>query len=251
MNCHSYALLRMMGLREDKNGERIRKTLRSSNNILAPFYCLRKDHKKIEEGQEIEGPKTRPLCGASDCLTRRTSYMLSKLLVDIIPKPNTQCNSTQELMSEINNLNKGNIDKEWIICSLDVEALYPSLDMKECARVIEEQLNQSDFKIEGLKWTEIALYLRYHMTDEEIKELELDKFVPDRTTKIGRPPTFTSSGSEPDKEKRLGPWKYKNTKPNEEIERMMFCRAIRIMIEKTMSLHDYVFDGDIIRQKSG
>ena len=27
--------------------------------------------------------------------------------------------------------------------------------MKECARVIEEQLNQSDFKIEGLKWTEI------------------------------------------------------------------------------------------------
>ena len=31
----------------------------------------------------------------------------------------------------------------------------------------------------------------------------------------------------------------------------MFCRAIRIMIMRTMSLHDYVFDGKIIPQKEG
>ena len=34
-------------------------------------------------------------------------------------------------------------------------------------------------------------------------------------------------------------------------EEKMFARAVRIMIEKVMSLHDYVFDGKIIRQKMG
>ena len=251
MNCHGYALLRMMGLKDDKNGNRIRRAMRSSNNALAPFYCLRKDHKKVEEGREAEGPKTRPLCGATDCLTRRTSFLLSKLLVETIPPNNTQCNSTQELIEDIKQLNKGNIAKNWIVCSLDVEALYPSLDIKECASVIEQQLIQTDFKIEGLRWTEIALYLRYHLTDKEIEEQQLSDYCPVRTTKIGRPPTFIASGSDPDIEKRLGPWKYTNIEPSDEEKKRMFCRAIRIMIEKTMSLHDYVFDGKIIRQKGG
>ena len=95
INCHGYALLRMTGLNDDINGERIRRAMRSTNNALAPFYCLRKDHKKIEAGKETEGPKTRPLCGATDCLTRRTSFLLSKLLTEIIPAGETQCNSTE------------------------------------------------------------------------------------------------------------------------------------------------------------
>ena len=140
MNCHGYSLLRMMGLKDDGKGDRIKRTMKSTNNTLAPFYCLRKDHKKVEEGREAEGPKTRPLCGATDCLTRRTSYLLSKLLVEIIPPDITQCNSTEELIRETEQLNAQTIEKNWIVCSLDVEALYPSLDIKECAKVIEERL---------------------------------------------------------------------------------------------------------------
>ena len=72
-----------------------------------------------------------------------------------------------------------------------------------------------------------------------------------RVSNKGRPPSFTASGSDPDIERRLGPWKYKNIEPSQEETKKMFCRAIKIMIEKTMTLHDYVFDGKIIRQKSG
>ena len=251
MNCHAYALLRMMGIKDENNGGRIRKAMRSSNNALAPFYCLRKDHKKVEEGHETEGPKTRPLCGATDCLTRRTSFLLSKLLVELIPPSSTQCNSTQELIEDINELNKKTINDKWIVCSLDVEALYPSLDIEECARVIEEQLFQADFEVDGLRWTEIALYLKYHLTDEEIDEMRWTEYFPIRATNIGRPPKFVASGSDPDIEKRLGPWKYANIEPSDEDKKKMFCRAIKVMIEKTMSLHDYVFDGEIIRQKGG
>ena len=35
------------------------------------------------------------------------------------------------------------------------------------------------------------------------------------------------------------------------MKKRMFAKAIKIMIEKTMSLHDYIFDGQIIRQKAG
>ena len=110
---------------------------------------------------------------------------------------------------------------------------------------------QSKFEIEGLRWPEISLYLRYHLSDKEINDLRLSDYCPKRTTKVGRPPTFVASGSDPDIEKRLGPWTYSNVTPSDEEKKRMFCLAIKIMIQKTMSLHDYVFYGKIIRQKEG
>ena len=106
MNCHGYALLRITGLNDDINGERIRKAMKSSNNALALFYCMRKDHKKVEEGKEMEGPETRPLNGATDCLTRRTSFLLSKLLTELIPPESTQCDANEELFKEGKNRKK-------------------------------------------------------------------------------------------------------------------------------------------------
>ena len=44
---------------------------------------------------------------------------------------------------------------------------------------------------------------------------------------------------------------FKKIEPSEAEKKKMFARAVRIMIEKVMSLHDYVFDGKIIRQKMG
>ena len=52
LNCQGYALLRMAGLKDDINGERIRKAMKLTNNALAPFYSLRKDHKKMEVGKD-------------------------------------------------------------------------------------------------------------------------------------------------------------------------------------------------------
>ena len=153
------------------------------------------------------------------------------------------------MIEEIKEVNKGTVNKDWVVCSLDVEALYPSLDIAECTRVIEEKLLEAEFEIKGLQWPEIALYLRYHMTEGEIESLQITDYCPVRSSSMGRPPTFVASGSETDIDKRLGPWEYKNIEPTDAIKKMMFCRAIRIMVAKTMSLHDYVFDGNIIRQK--
>ena len=210
-----------------------------------------KDHKKIEFGEEEKGQKTRPICGAKDCITRRTSFLLSKLLTELIPPDETHCDSTENLIEEINKVNQEEVNKNWVVCSLDVDALYPSLDIQECCRVIEEKLCNSNFIIEGLQWTEIALYLRYQLNDDEITEYRLNNYCPTRFTEVGRPPIFVRSGSEIDFEKRMGPWVFKNIHPNDEEKKRMFSIAIRIMICTAMKLHDYVFAGKIIRQKGG
>ena len=56
------------------------------------MYCLRKDHKPLEPGQEEEGPKTKP--GANDCQTRRLSYILCLMLKELICDQESEINTS-------------------------------------------------------------------------------------------------------------------------------------------------------------
>ena len=56
-NCHMLALLRMMGQKDDFNGNRVQNASITACNTIAPLYSLRKDHKTVEVGKEKEGPK--------------------------------------------------------------------------------------------------------------------------------------------------------------------------------------------------
>ena len=119
LNCHMLALLRMMGLKDDNNGERIRHASVSTGNVIGPFYSLRKDHKTIGLGKESEGPKTRGVCGAKDCLTMRLSHTLSIILKELIPDNDTHCDSTEDLLAEIETLNNQSVI--WKVGSLDTK----------------------------------------------------------------------------------------------------------------------------------
>ena len=50
--------MRMMGLKEDYNGVRIRRACTAEGINFAELYSLRKDHKPIREGEEALGPKS-------------------------------------------------------------------------------------------------------------------------------------------------------------------------------------------------
>ena len=55
--------MRMIGLKENYNGIRIRQACTAEGINFAELYSLRKDHKPIREGEEALGPKFRPVCG--------------------------------------------------------------------------------------------------------------------------------------------------------------------------------------------
>ena len=58
LNSQGTALLRMLGLdeREGSQGECLRKAITARGVQVAPLYGTRKDHKKVEAGQEQIGP---------------------------------------------------------------------------------------------------------------------------------------------------------------------------------------------------
>ena len=76
MNCQVMALTRMLGLKNDKTGDKIRWALTAEGTRIAPLYGQRKDHKEIKENDTNKGLEMRPVCGAEDCTTKRTSYLL-------------------------------------------------------------------------------------------------------------------------------------------------------------------------------
>ena len=194
INAHAAALLNMMGLEENSSSDRIRRAMKSEGNPIAPFYSTRKDHKPVVEGKEKEGPKTRPVCGAKSCHTKRLAYMLGEILKPLTWDEETECDCTEDLLAEVERVNTQNVNPEWVVGSLDVEALYPSLDVDECAKVVGETLYNSKITVEHLQWKDIALYLKYNATEEQLRRYKVKSFLPKRKTTRGHPPTFTGSG---------------------------------------------------------
>ena len=255
LNCHAKAILRMMGLRENNNGTRIRQACTAEGINFAELYSLRKDHKPVREEDAAIGPKSRPVCGCKDCGTKRLSYLLCQILRPLIPESATHCDSTASLRSALDEMNDDDdlrITKEWIIGSLDIIALYPSLDIDVCAMISNMTLYNSAIQFKDLNWKEIMLYLRFMLTDEQLQSRELWEHCPQRRTRRGRPPMFTASGSDSNNETRLQPWDYEQcTEPDEETTRKMWCEAVEILIKQTMKNHCYKFNGKIYRQEKG
>ena len=60
------------------------KVLKVEGVKVPPFYGMREDYKKVEEGIENVGPKVRPVCWARECVTKRVSYILSSVLAVLV-----------------------------------------------------------------------------------------------------------------------------------------------------------------------
>ena len=95
------------------------------------------------------------------------------------------------------------------------------------------------------------LYLRYVLNDEQLKDKRLWAYVPVRKNPRGRPPTFTSSGSDLNEVERFKPWTFKNKIPNEYIKKLMFCQAIGILVVETITNHGYQYNSKIFKQEEG
>ena len=253
MNGHALAFLRMLGINSTESaGDRVCKAVVAHGVKVPPFYGMRKDHKEVPAGEEDRGPRVRPVCGAKDCVTRRLSYLMCLLLCRLTEGEKTNCESTEELLEEIETVNRDwDVQESWVVGSLDVDALYPSLDIELCAEVVCRKLFESDIQFVGLAWREIALYLRYHMSEEALAEKGYGRFCPQRRSNRGEGPLFHASGSNKKEESRFGPWRFPLEVPDVVMTRRMFCSAIQVMIVKTMSLHDFRFDGKVYRQRRG
>ena len=251
INAHTEGWIRMLGAgTKTGNYDRIRSSMRSRNNPAAPLSILRKDHKAYED--EFIGPPGRPVCGGDVSYNKRLSHLISILLTDVYVGEETVCSSTEELLAEVEKLNREGIDASDIIGSMDVEALYPSLDIDFTIEKVCEVLLNSSVEYEGINYKELGLYLSLVKTDEELQQMGLHMVCPKRRYRRGPRPNITGCGTEEKEEKRHAPWIFPDLSTIDSgMKRRMMVEAIRVVLKLLMETHTYEFANAIRRQRKG
>ena len=84
---------------------------------------------------------------------------------------NIEAQSTEELLRCIQeaNVTLKEVDPgEVAVGSMDVTALYPSLDQRVSARMVKEAYLASEFEVEGVDWKAVSLYLALTVSRQEL-----------------------------------------------------------------------------------
>ena len=166
------------------------------------------------------------------------------------------CESTDDPMAAIDTVNReyyvgsGNV---LMVGSLDVKALYPSLDIPFAAKKISEEFLISNIGFEGesVDVDELGLYLILTVDENELTMEGLRDYCPSRKSTLGRKPTITGQAfSKAEKKENI--WHPpKNNKPDDETVKKMISKALEVGINTVMKTHVYKFAGETRTQKQG
>ena len=250
-NGHSVMWSRMLRAGEGtKNGKnRVKTNLLVENNDLASQYTLRKDHKESTDANK--GPPVRPVCGATNAYNNKLSHLLSMIIKPMNKLNSSSCRSSEEMIASIQQANEKGLPTDTVVGSLDVKALYPSIDVELSARVVANTYVEHSYEIVNVNYNELSLYLAINMSVESLSNKGIAKFCHTRKHKRGRKPLITGCATSNDEDKRYAPWNPPETLPNDKEARIMLAEAIYIGIKFTMSNHIYCFDDKIKKQAKG
>ena len=239
-----------MGIGENAiNQDRIRINMMSVDSDYAPLYTTRKDHKKGFD--PIVGPPSRPMCSADIGYNYKMSYLLSTILSPLFEDEEVICENTEGMIAEIEDLNKNGIQEGDIIGSMDVKALYPSLEIEHAIHITGQMMAEKNINITNTNDKELGLYLTLNTNAQKLRNLGIAEYCPDRKYKRGPKPTITASGSRVKEEDRYQPWVFQEDVPDDNTRRKMFIEAIKIAIRTVMKNHIYIFNNTLRRQKKG
>ena len=237
--------------RSDSEYNRIKSSLKVNNHGYAPLYTLRKDHKKAEDPNI--GPPTRPVCGGSAGYNHKISHLLGYFLRPVWQEGETVCTSTEEMLAAIEEVNmSGKLDQKCVIGSIDVKALYPSLDIGFVSEKVGEMFLRSGIEVPEIDAGELGLYLALNRTPDQLREKGLHEYCPRRRTDVGRPPKMTGCGMAEQREKRFTSFhEAENGEPDQHTCKKMIAEAISIGVEFVMKNHLYIFNKEVRKQSKG
>ena len=235
--------------------QRVKENMLSSERAdPPPLYGLRKDHKQFDD-PDI-GPPTRPVCGAKAAHNGKLSHLISLILKEVKRQDEHACESTDDIMAAIGMVNKEyHVDSsnKLAVGSLDVKALYPSLDIPFAAKKVSEMYLKSNIEIESesINVFELGLYLVLKVDDEVLVTDGIRDYCPSRINTLGRKPNITgqSSATTEKKESMWYPAKY--PEPDNRTMKKMVSKALEVGINAVMKTHVYKFAGETRTQKQG
>ena len=194
----------------------------------------------------------RPVCGGIVSCNYRISYFLSQFLKPIIKEATETCDSTEDLLYRTQFCNENEDLGKCMVGSMDVEALYPSIDVDFSVDRCGDLLLESGATFENVDYKELGLFLSLTMTEEERIDREINQYCPTKKKPKGRKPTITASGTSNKDEDRWNPWDPAEISPTNTLDQMrMVTAALVSSMKYTLKNHVYTFEGKYFKQVEG
>ena len=234
----------------------MRETMINQSVLIPPMYLLCKDHKVIKPG---ELPSTRPVI--SGC--KGMNLNLNDILSDIL-EPLTRAMDSDEVISAedslhlADSLNKefhrrelNNSQKQAVLTATDAEALYPSLNAQETARVVREEVAKLQFNMNQFNWKELSRYLAMTTDYFQWRRWGVAEMIPTRRYTKGKRPGVTGEGPLGKEEDDEDKWVFPNMEPTDHQVKLLLAACLGVAVETVFTLHTYRFGGHIWQQLSG
>ena len=228
--------------------ERVTAATISTNTPPPPLYGLRKDHKTTIDREK--GPPVRPVCGANQAPNSRLSNFLSRIINDYADNANfkTECRSSEEMRAAFEEYNKMDqeVKERCCIISMDVKALYPSMDWEEITTSVREMIENSEKDIEKVDWQEVGKYIAVNMSEEAIENEGLRNVIPRRKNETNRRISVAYLADKKNDDK----WTIAR-KPGHRQRKKMLAIAVTEGIRTCMENHVYCVGDRMFLQSAG
>jgi len=108
------------------------------------------------------------------------------------------------------------------VASEDAEALYPSLDIEQSARICAERVSRSKVEFMGIDYDWAVKYIAMNLTKEEVALSRIGHFLPVRKHKRGARPGIMSI----EEEEKSSKWILRRRPPTEMEKRHILAEVI-------------------------
>ena len=153
---------------------------------------------KVHKGPTSQGhPQSRPVVTVASGISSHAGDVLSDLIEPLVNMltPRMEERSTEEVLSQLEEA-KAAIHQagaqDVMVGSLDVAALYSSLNQEQAAEMVSRMIEESPARLDGFDLRMAQVYLASNMTTDQIKREGLSGLLPVRVGKRGNRPGPTT-----------------------------------------------------------
>ena len=135
--------------------------------------------------------------------------------------------------------------KNRVIAASDIEALYPSLDVRAVKKTVFKHVFKTKVEFKDISYRDAAEYIAACAKPWEIRLWKLHDIVPTKKNTKGKH-NMTRTAQDPDT-----PWAHKTRDPTEYELKALFAAAVAIGVQACFDLHTYQFGGETYHQQGG
>ena len=156
-----------------------------------------------------------------------------------------------EFLSEDDKTPPEKQNEELVLIGADVAQLFPSLEATHSSKLINQALQETKVKFDGINYVEVAVYLAMELTEWQARAAKIHHLLPQRKFKKGQKPKVTGTNAMAAEPKNTDFWIFPKRQFSPEEQSLLLGKALEVAVKTLFTTHLYQFGGRIYRQISG